>query len=76
MTRELEQQLIEMTRELVELKRRVVELERREPANFRGNTASDHTTTTLPYHGDFGYQTTKSEIQFNAAGTIKGVVIA
>jgi hypothetical protein len=40
---------------------------------WRGSSASDFTTTTLPYSGDYGYQSTDTELQINIGGTIRAI---
>ncbi len=37
---------------------------------YKGTSAIDFTTTTLPHHGDYGIQTADSELQMNANGVI------
>ena len=45
-------------------------------AHYKGTSAIDYTTTTLPHHGDYGYQTTDGEIQVNCNGTIRAISTA
>lgn len=42
---------------------------------YKGTSAIDFTTTTLPHHGDYGFQTADSELQINANGTILKVAL-
>lgn len=64
----------ELLRIIAELERRVEELESRVSYdNYQGTSASDFTTTNLPQHGDYGFQTTDSEIQVNCNGTIRAI---
>lgn len=44
--------------------------------NYRGTSAIDFTTTTLPQHGDYGFQTADDEIQVNCNGTIRAISTA
>ena len=59
-----------------ELSRRLRLLERRTFSNYRGAQAGDFDTTTLPHHGDYGFQTTDNEVQMNCNGTIRAVAMA
>lgn len=52
------------------LKAEIVELRDNQSSHYKGTGASDFTTTTLPHKGDYGYQTTASELQMNCNGTI------
>lgn len=40
---------------------------------YKGTDASDFTTGTLTDAGDYGFQTTDNELQFNAGGTIRAI---
>ena len=40
-------------------------------SHYKGTSAIDFTTTTLPRHGDYGFQTTDKELQINCNGTIR-----
>lgn len=55
-------------------------LERQEAAagisHYKGVSAIDFTTTTLPRHGDYGYQSADAELQMNCNGTIRAVAMA
>ena len=44
--------------------------------NYRGTSGVDFTTTTLPQHGDYGYQTADAEVQMNCNGTILAISTA
>jgi hypothetical protein len=50
--------------------RRLDQLEANAGSHYKGVSAIDFTTTTLPHHGDYGFQTTNSEFQMNCNGTI------
>ena len=58
------------------LKARIDILEGYRPTHYRGTSAADFTTTTLPRHGDYGFQTTANELQMNCNGTIRAVAMA
>lgn len=58
------------------LQARIADLESSEHSHYRGAQAGDFTTTTLPQHGDYGYQTTDNELQMNCNGTIRFVAMA
>ena len=58
------------------LERRLERLERPVLTHYRGAQAGDFTTTTLPHHGDYGYQTTDAELQVNCNGTIRAITTA
>ena len=45
-------------------------------SHYKGTSAIDFTTTTLPHHGDYGFQTTDNELQMNCNGTIRAVAMA
>lgn len=61
------------TQRILALEERADALERLEHGAWRGTSASDFTTTTLPNPGDYGYQTTANEIQMNVGGSIRAV---
>jgi hypothetical protein len=72
-----DQILIDLVRQMTELARRVEALESIPPgAQYRGTSAIDFTTTTLPRHGDYGYQTADTEIQINCNGTVRAISTA
>jgi hypothetical protein len=63
--------------------RRIERIERKQDilltelfTQYKGTSAADFTTTTLPQHGDYGFQTTDNELQFNCNGTIRAVTTA
>ena len=58
------------------LQQRIAALESMEYSHYKGAQAGDFTTTTLPQHGDYGYQTTDNELQMNCNGTIRAVGMA
>ncbi len=64
---------LELAGKLAALERRVAALERLEHGAWRGTSASDFSTTTLPNVGDYGYQTTAGELQMNVGGSIRAV---
>jgi len=45
-------------------------------ALYRGAQAGDFDTTSLPQHGDYGYQTTDNEVQMNCNGTVRAITTA
>lgn len=61
------------TQRILALEERADALERLEHGAWRGTSASDFTTTTLPNPGDYGYQATANEIQMNVGGSIRAV---
>ncbi len=58
------------------LERRIENTDRGNPSPYKGTSAGDFTTTTLPHHGDYGFQTTDNELQMNCSGTIRAVSMA
>jgi len=58
------------------LRQQIADLQATEYTKYRGTKASDFTTTDLPQHGDYGYQTAAAEIQFNCNGVIRAVSTA
>ena len=58
------------------LQQRIAALESMEYSHYKGDQAGDYTTTTLPQHGDYGFQTTDNELQMNCNGTIRAVGMA
>ena len=67
----------ETLRLLDALTRRIEQLEAQsEASHYRGTSAIDFTTTTLPHHGDYGFQTADNELQMNCNGTIRAVAMA
>ena len=68
----------DLLKRLEELGRRLQRLERLElpREHYRGTSAIDFTTTTLPQHGDYGFQTADNELQMNCNGTIRAVAMA
>ena len=66
-----------LTREVRKLWRAVRKLQIGTAArHYRGTSAADFTTTTLPHEGDYGFQTTDNELQMNCNGTIRAVAMA
>jgi hypothetical protein len=66
----------ELIRQIDKLEARIARLERPLPSHYKGAQAGDFTTTTLPHHGDYGFQTTDNELQMNCNGTIRAVALA
>lgn len=68
----------DLLKRLEELGRRLQRLERLElpREHYRGTSAIDFTTTTLPQPGDYGYQTTDNEVQMNCNGTVRAISTA
>ena len=62
--------------ELLALQARMQILETQPRTKFKGTQAGDFTTTTLPHHGDYGFQSTANEFQMNCNGTIRAVGMA
>ena len=63
----------ELFRKLAQLERR---MEANQPATFThycGTKTTDFTTTDLPHHGDYGYQTTDLEVQMNCDGAVRAI---
>ena len=65
----------ELLRTLDRLERQIERLKPR-ASHYKGTSAIDFTTTTLPRHGDYGYQTADNELQMNCNGTIRRVAMA
>ena len=61
---------------IAELRARIADLESAEHSHYKGTQAGDFSTTELPQHGDYGYQTTDSELQVNCNGTIRAISTA
>lgn len=62
----------ELLRQIDRLTRRMEVLEQALAiSHYKGASAIDFTTTTLPRHGDYGFQTTDNELQMNCNGTIR-----
>ena len=64
-----------MMRQLIALEKRVQALSTPH-SKFKGTQAGDFTTTTLPQHGDYGYQTADNELQMNCNGVIRATAMA
>ena len=68
---------LDLLRYVDALKMRVEELEKAtRRSHYKGTSAIDFTTTTLPRHGDYGFQTADNELQMNCNGTIRAVAMA
>ena len=61
----------EILRRLAAIEARLDRLQRLN--HYRGVSAIDFTTTTLPHEGDWGFQTADDEYQVNADGVILAV---
>ena len=61
---------------IIALEREIEALRNISFTKWRGTQAGDFTTTTLPRHGDYGYQTTDNEVQMNIGGTIRAISTA
>ncbi len=69
--------IIELTKQLKQAQRQLLRVQRGAAVrHYRGAQAGNFTTTTLPHHGDYGYQTTDNELQMNCNGTIRAVGMA
>lgn len=55
--------------------RRIDALERLESGAWRGASAVDFTTATLPNFGDYGYQSVTDELQMNVSGVIRSLAL-
>lgn len=67
---------LDLLRVIDALERRLERLEAGAGAShYKGTSAIDFTTTTLPRHGDYGYQTADTELQVNCNGTIRRLVM-
>lgn len=71
-----EELFTEIVRRIATLERRVEDLEALHYTPYRGTSAIDFTTTTLPKKGDYGFQTTDNELQCNCNGTIRATAMA
>ena len=70
----MDELLQRLSQEIKMMRRRIEELEASERNNnYLGISSGDFTTTTLPNHGDYGFQTTDNEIQINCNGTIRAI---
>lgn len=67
---------VQLLRLVAQLERRIERLESAKFTHYRGTSAADFTTTTLPHHGDYGFQTTDNELQMNCNGTVRAVAMA
>jgi len=63
----------ELIRRIAMIETRLARLSFPECRKYRGVSAVDFTTTTLPQHGDYGYQSADREIQVNCNGTIRAI---
>lgn len=68
--------LEELVRRIGALELTIERLKSMEYSPYKGTKGSDFTTTDLPYHGDYGYQTADSEIQVNCNGTVRAITTA
>jgi len=66
----------EMVRRIAALEHELEQLRGIEYTHYRGAQAGDFTTTTLPNHGDYGFQTADSEVQMNCNGTVRAITTA
>ena len=66
----------DLWRAINDLKQQLTDLQAIEYTKYRGTKGSDFTTTDLPQHGDYGYQTADAEIQVNCNGTIRAISAA
>ena len=64
-----------LIREVQALRAQVQRMQTNPGSKYKGAQAGDFTTTTLPQHGDYGYQTTANVLQMNANGTIREVAM-
>ena len=69
--------IIELAGRLRRVERQLLQVQRGAAVrHYRGTQAGDFTTTTLPYEGDYGFQTTDNELQMNCDGTIRATAMA
>jgi len=66
----------QLIRQVKELQKDVQRLKTQPRTKFKGNQAGDFTTTVLPRHGDYGFQTTDNELQMNCNGVVRAVAMA
>jgi len=66
----------ELVNKIAALEREVERLRTIEYGHYRGTQAGDFSTTELPQHGDYGYQTTDNEVQMNCNGTVRAITTA
>ena len=66
----------ETIKELVAIRRELEDLRDNQASHYKGAQAGDFNTTTLPHHGDYGFQTTDNELQVNCNGTIRAASMA
>lgn len=71
---------LDVTRNLIlridDCLRRIGRLETQEISPYKGTKAADFAVADLPQHGDYGYQTTDSEVQMNCNGVIRAITTA
>ena len=71
------QAIIELAGQVKELWRQLREMQRNAATrHYRGVSAIDFTTTTLPHLGDYGFQSTDAELQMNCNGVIRATAMA
>ena len=66
----------EILRVIDRLERRLGRLEAATFTHYRGTSPVDFTTGILPNHGDYGFQTTDSEVQMNCNGVVRAITTA
>ena len=68
--------ITELIRQVKELRKDVERLQTSPRTKYKGAQAGDFTTTVLPRHGDYGFQTTDNELQMNCNGVVRAVAMA
>ena len=63
-------------KEIRKIYRALEDLRDNQFSHYKGAQAGDFNTTTLPHHGDYGYQTTNNEVQMNCNGTVRAITTA
>ena len=66
----------ELVQKIAALELEIERLRTIEYSHYQGAQAGDFSTTELPSHGDYGYQTTDNEIQVNCNGTVRAITTA
>lgn len=67
---------LDLWQAIANLQAQIEALQAFEYTKYRGTKATDFTTTNLPQHGDYGYQTADAEIQMNCNGTVRAISTA
>ena len=72
----MEELIGELVRRISTIETALEELQHAGYTHYKGAQAGDFSTTTLPNHGDYGFQTTDNEVQVNCNGTVRAITTA